>query len=81
MRFVALCRNCHLATHMGRAGIIGKKPEMIMHMMSVRKWTMKEYLEHEREAFALWRERNLIKWKLDIELITLNGLRLTKKAK
>lgn len=65
---------------MGRAQIIGYGDEAVDHMMNVRQWTREEYLAHEREAFALWRERNKINWKLDLEIVTLNNLRLTKKA-
>ena len=65
---------------MGRAKIIGYGEQAIDHIMAVRQWTREEYLSHEREAFALWRDRNLIKWKLDLEIVSLNNLRLTKQS-
>jgi hypothetical protein len=65
---------------MGRAKIIGYGEQAIDHIMAVRGWTREEYLDHEREAFALWRQRNLTKWNLDLEIVSLNNLRLTKQS-
>jgi hypothetical protein len=79
MRIIALCNLCHLSTHLGYAHISGRGDEAINHLMKVRKFTQEEFQNHRKEAFELWRQRNTIKWSLDLSLITNNNIELIKK--
>ena len=79
MRIIALCNLCHLSTHLGYATISGRGDEAINHLIKVRGFTNEEFLNHKKEAFDLWRQRNTIKWNLDLSLITNNNIELTKK--
>jgi hypothetical protein len=76
VRLVALCHMCHNATHMGRAGVVGKGKEAKQHLAVVRGWTDKETDAHVRNAFTIWLARNKIKWELDLTLLTNNGISL-----
>jgi hypothetical protein len=79
VRIVALCQLCHQSTHIGLAGINGKYEQAKEHLKKVRNFSEKEFLEHENNAWEIWRERNKIKWNLDLSLITSNNLQLTEK--
>lgn len=76
VRIIALCKICHLSTHIGYAGIIGKKQMAMDHLKKTRGFTDEELKIHRKEAFVLWRERNNVKWKIDISLMTKNGFLL-----
>ena len=78
VRLVALCPMCHRTTHIGMAGKIGKGSEALEHLKKVRNFTHEEALEHKKEAFRVWRERNGITWKLDLSLLTNNNIKLKK---
>ena len=82
MRIVALCKKCHFSTHYGRAQIIGMADEAKKHFMEVRGWQDDAVFDaHAAEAFALWRYRSKTKWKLDLTIVDVLGLNLTKKSK
>jgi len=60
------------------AGIMGKGFEALEHLKKVRNFTSAQAIEHKKQAFQLWRERNELMWKLDISLITNNNIKLSK---
>ena len=74
MRIVSLCHQCHQSTHMGLAGVLGKRNEAETHLKKVCIFTDEQVKLHRDEAFALWRKRNESEWKLDISLITNNDI-------
>jgi hypothetical protein len=74
MRIIALCHQCHQSTHMGLAGMMGKQEEAMNHLKTVCNFTEEQANEHKIEAAELWRKRNKTEWKLDISLITDNGI-------
>lgn len=76
MRIIALCKMCHMATHIGLTNLCGKYKKAINHLKSVRNFTNKEVLEHEKNSYKILYERNKIEWDLDISLITNNGIKL-----
>lgn len=75
-RIVSLCHQCHQSTHMGLAGILGKRNEAETHLKKVCIFTDEQVKLHRDEAFALWRKRNESEWKLDISLITNNDIQI-----
>lgn len=61
----ALCPLCHLAKHVGLAEVKGRLQEVARHVISVNKWSKKQFEEHRREAFIQWNKRNQYQWSLD----------------
>jgi hypothetical protein len=80
VRLVALCKMCHTSTHIGLAGIKGKGSEALEHLKKVRNFTNEEAIEHKKQAFQVWNERNTIEWNLDLSLLTHNGIKLTQNV-
>ena len=80
VRLVALCKMCHTSTHIGLAGIKGKGSEALEHLKKVRNFTNEEAIEHKKQAFQVWNERNTIEWNLDLSLLTNNGIKLTQNV-
>ena len=65
-RLVALCKMCHLVTHIGFADTQGMGDDARRHLMRVRAWTRTEVEDHIAEAFALWEKRNGVVWRVQI---------------
>jgi hypothetical protein len=80
-RIVALCHQCHQTTHIGLAGIKGKKDEAVAHLKKVRNFTDVDCDVHIKTAFSLWSERNKYNWILDLSLIENNNIKLSNKNK
>jgi len=75
-RLVALCHECHQATHMGLAQVRGKGDIAKKHLSTVRHFTDFQADNHIEMAFELWNYRNNFNWKLDLSLITSNNIKL-----
>lgn len=80
IRIVALCADCHQTTHIGLAGIRGKKEEATEHLQKVRNFTEEECKEHINNAFKIWRDRCNFEWSLDISLIENNNIKISNKV-
>jgi hypothetical protein len=80
IRIVALCSDCHQTTHIGLAGIKGKRYEAMKHLQTIRNFTEEECNEHIEEAFKIWRDRCKFEWNLDISLIENNNIKLSNKV-
>lgn len=76
MRLVGLCNLCHEATHMGLAQVRNRGEEAFRHLQEVTSMSRKEANDHVSDAFELWRKRNERVWKLDLTLMTDNGIEL-----
>lgn len=63
---IALCPPCHEVKHFGRTGIMGRYEQAILHLKKVNQWTDKKVRMHIEGAFALWAQRSVQKWSLDI---------------
>ena len=72
---VSLCHQCHQSTHIGLAGMLGKREEAESHLKQARNFTDEQVKAHIKEAFALWRKRNECDWKLDITIIAENCIK------
>lgn len=68
-RLIALCADCHEATHYNLT--YGKRREEIAldHFMKVTKLDRIRAEEHIEDAYALWKDRNDFKWTDDISMI------------
>lgn len=80
-RLIGLCKPCHTSIHMGLAELLGKKDKAMAHLMKVTDMSKKEAEKHVAEAFALWRERNAHNWKVDLSLLTNNGIHVLPEEK
>ena len=80
-RIVALCHRCHSVTHSGLAQMRGLSNQADKHLMKVNRWTKKKVLNHHREQTNIWRERNKIKWNIDLSIITNSGIKLKEGEK
>jgi hypothetical protein len=83
MRLIALCKKCHLATHIGLADLRGLGDMARLHLMKVNDMGEKDVKEHCERASRIWSERSDQDWALDLSIITDSGFRLkeTKKVK
>lgn len=62
---VALCPDCHEATHFGLAQVRGRGPAAKRHLMKVNGWSGAQADDHIAQAFALWQRRSALNWTLD----------------
>jgi hypothetical protein len=46
------------------------------HLMKVNIWTREEATTHVRAAYATWKKRTELDWKLDLGILTRAGLRV-----
>jgi cytochrome c2 len=76
LRLIALCPACHTVKHIGMANIRGQGEHAIRHLASINGISYEEALAYKTEAFAVWRDRSLREWTLDISIID----RLLKEA-
>lgn len=62
---IALCPACHEVKHFGLAQVRGRHEQAKKHLMKINECT--ETVAHGiiKHAFARWRQRNCIDWKLD----------------
>jgi hypothetical protein len=60
------CRLCDLATHIGRAIRHGNKREAFTQLCKVNGLTAKQAVELYESEMAIWRARNLLKWRIAI---------------
>ncbi|RHZ35973.1 HNH endonuclease [endosymbiont GvMRE of Glomus versiforme] len=65
----AVCRLCHLAQHLGYAGVIGRFQEAKEHLKKVNGWNEKQTLIYIQEKFREWEVRNKVKWVLDLNYL------------
>jgi len=78
-RIIALCHRCHSVTHFGLTQIRGLDIESVEHLMIVNNWNEEKVNAHKSEQIKIWRERNEIKWELDLSIITNSGFKLNEE--
>ena len=70
--FIALCKSCHMIKHIGLAetwayeGRIDME-KLIRHFMKVNNVDFKEFENHRRESFELWKKRSEENWATDFD--------------
>ncbi len=78
---IALCPDCHLATHMGLARVKDLEEKAEAQLMRVNGWTHAQTLKHIDEAEDLWIERSSVdRWLLNATWI-LDFVDLSDKTK
>lgn len=77
-RLLSICRMCHLATHMGFAGTIGKEEAARAHLSRVLALggNNDALKEHINDAFALYEWRSQFAWELDLHVLTDAGIEI-----
>jgi len=76
-----LCNLCHKIKHIGfwchtadgRAKLREEKlnrERLIQHFCEINNCTRKDFLEHEKQAFDLWKKRSKHRWKQDFGKFT-----------
>jgi len=68
--FMLLCEMCHHVKHIGLAGILASQgkldySEVIKHFCKVNECKPKDFDNHEKLAFEVWRKRSQHQWKQD----------------
>lgn len=69
VRMVALCPDCHMVKHIGRASATGFFHTAVHHLSKVNGWdtdTSMRYCGHQMDK---WKQRSRFEWKLDIDAL------------
>lgn len=66
VRMVALCPDCHGVKHIGLSRKLGRLPQAISHLMRVNQWSRSDADSHLRESLAVWKQRSLHQWAMDL---------------
>ena len=80
-RIIALCHRCHTATHMGLANLRGVHVLAMNHMKKVNGWNDEQLSQHLKEQSNRYRERSIVSWKLNIDIVTNSGFQVIRKNK
>lgn len=78
-RIIALCHRCHSATHYGLTKLRGLSNHADKHLMKINKWNKEQLLNHSKEQWNIWAERNKVKWNTDVSIISNSGIKLKNK--
>jgi hypothetical protein len=68
-RIIALCPDCHLVKHIGRAEATGQLSKALKHLMRINSWSKSDAEEYVAAQFELWAKRSKYQWRLDLSLI------------
>ncbi|MEV5508564.1 DUF5710 domain-containing protein [Streptomyces orinoci] len=75
-RLICLCTDCHTVTHYGYAQVRGLESKAFAHLVKVTKMDGATARRHIDAAFATWRRRSQVAWKLDLSILTDAGITL-----
>lgn len=73
-RLMCLCKSCHLGTHWGFTGNIGRTQEVGAHIRKLTGWTEEEFSAHLRERKA--QRPAELNWILDLSIMEAIGIKL-----
>ncbi|MGB6458033.1 MAG: hypothetical protein WBH47_26470 [Streptosporangiaceae bacterium] len=68
-RLIALCRDCHRAQHIGRAGATGETDLVIAKLCAVNGWTTAQALLEMNRAWSEYERRRRHRWDLDLSAL------------
>jgi len=74
---IALCPLCHKVKHAGLAQINGEENLVISQLMKVNNMKEYEAIDYLAESFAIWDERSVFEWNVDISWLDKNGDQLS----
>ncbi|RZD80934.1 DUF5710 domain-containing protein [Streptomyces albidoflavus] len=77
-RLICLCTDCHTVTHYGYAQVRGLESKAFAHLTKVTKMDGVAARRHIDAAFATWRRRSAVTWKLDLSILTDAGITLKR---
>lgn len=63
-RLICICEDCHNATHLSHAQIVGKDHQALIHLKRINRWNDEELQKHVRLANKTWLMRNDIANKI-----------------
>ena len=66
---IALCPNCHMAKHIGRAIAIKKGPQIFKHIAKVNNWSMEDVELYVGACFQDHKLKSKIKWEINIKIL------------
>lgn len=78
---VALCPDCHEATHMGSARVKGRFDEARAHLMAVNQWSAEVAADHIENAFQDWLRRSEREWTLDATWLLSCGIEVSAETR
>jgi hypothetical protein len=76
IRIIALCKLCHAATHYGHSKRTKNIDKINIHIKKINNFSDEELQNHINESYKIWKERNKIKWELDLTIITNSGFEI-----
>lgn len=79
-RLVCLCTCCHEVTHFGLTTERGRDAEAYAHLRGVTNCSVAAAVRHIDGAFALWQDRSIWTWHLDLSILTNAGIEITPPA-
>lgn len=65
-KVTALCPDCHLVKHIGRAQATGQYGKALVHFMKINQVSRKDADIYIRNCFDIWEERSKHSWSVDI---------------
>ena len=69
LKFEALCPECHLVKHIGRASAIGLWEEAVDHLAKVNDWPREDAEDYANRQLATWARRSQYQWNVDCSLL------------
>ena len=79
IRIIALCKLCHQATHYGHSKMKKDIIKINEHIKKIRKINDEELKKHIEDAYEIWKERNKIKWIIDLSIIINSGFNICQQ--
>ena len=73
-RIICLCELCHLGTHWGYTGNIGRTEEVGAHIREVTGWSKEEFSSHLRDRKA--QRPSELNWILNLSMMEAIGIKL-----
>lgn len=67
---IALCPDCHLVRHWGRATVTGKADTATAQMMRVNGWSREQAEAAGDEGMRVWESRSRHAWRIDYSWVT-----------
>ena len=72
--FIALCPDCHLVKHLGRARAHGEGERAEAHLSRINGWNSQQTSRYIKLCMVLWRLRNRHDWRQDFHYLETTGV-------